>query len=135
MFFGSGVIRLGNDPELKFLQNSDPVVSFSAVVDQFKKGGEEQVTWARFKAFGDTARRLHTYVKKGHLVQVLEASLRPQKFATRDGVNVETFDFVIQSFRFLPNKKRESAESNGSESQENQESPNPPVVDSDEIPF
>lgn len=135
MFYGNGVIRLGGNPELKFLPNGDPVVTFSAVIEQFKKGGEEQVIWGRFKAFGDTARTLNNYLKVGHLLQVTEASLRPQKFETRDGVKVETFDFVIRSFKFLPNKKKEGGEPNGNESRENPEAPKPPVEDSDDVPF
>ena len=132
MLNACGVIRLGGDPELRFLQNGDPMVSFSAVVDSYKKGGEEVVTWARFKAFGETAKVLQTYLKRGHLLQVVDASIRPQKYTKNNGVAVETVDFVINAFRFLPNKKKEEPVDG---SAVNEEQSSAPVVSSDDIPF
>lgn len=136
MFIGSGVVRLGQTPDLKFMPNGQPVVTFSAVIDQFKKqNGDEVVTWGRFKAFGETAKTLHNYLKSGHLLQILEASLRTQKFNTREGTSVETFDFIIKSFKFLPNKKKEDDGTVESGAVKTEEQEIPPVESSDDIPF
>jgi single-stranded DNA-binding protein len=135
MLVANGVVRLGGNPDLRFMTNGDPVVSFSGVLDQYKKkNGEEVTVWGRFKAFGDTAKLLHTYLKCGHQLQILEASFSQNKFKNKDGVEVETWDFIVKSFKFMANKKRDS-ETNETGNNVSQETPDAPVEGGDEIPF
>ena len=62
--------RLGKDAELRTLQNSDKVLSFS-VADDIGWGEKKSTQWVSAALFGKRAESLEKYMTKGALVEVV----------------------------------------------------------------
>jgi single-strand DNA-binding protein len=96
--------RLGNDPEVKYTPNGQPVMSFSLAVDDSYKNGSgqkvERVTWFRCQIWGQRAESLSKYLHKGDQVFV-NGRFSAREWEAKDGsgkrtsleVNVFNLDF------------------------------------------
>src|SRR5262245_3423845 len=80
--------NLGKDPEIRYMQNGDPVANFSlATSEQWTdKGGQrqEKTEWHRVEVFGKTAQVVRDYCTKGKSVYI-EGSIRYDEWTDKDG--------------------------------------------------
>ena len=95
--------RLGNDPDVKAMQNGDKVVLFSlATSDRWKDkmSGEqkERTEWHRVVIYNEAIGRIaEQYLKKGSKV-FLEGQLQTRKWEDKDGIEKYTTEVVLQNF-------------------------------------
>jgi single-stranded DNA-binding protein len=127
--FASGVVRVGKKPVASNLPDGTLVVKFSAVIDSIGKGNEEKPVWGTFKVYGKRAEPIEKYVDKGHLIQVVQASIRMNEFETRDGIKVSAMEFIVNDYQLMPNLRRDSGPINVADSGE------PPVESTDDVPY
>jgi single-strand DNA-binding protein len=96
--------NLGRDPEMRRLNNGDPVVNFSVATSETwrdKASGErkERTEWHNVVIFNENlAKVAEQYLKKGSKVY-LEGQLQTRKYQDRDGNERSTTEIVLQRFR------------------------------------
>ena len=149
--------RLGNDPDVKAMQNGDKVVLFSlATSDRWKDkiSGEqkERTEWHRVVIYNEAIGRIaEQYLKKGSAVY-LEGQLQTRKWTDQQsGQDRYTTEVVVQRFkceltllgsRNEETKTQDNKIENNEFNQENQNKENilankdkiPDMID-DDIPF
>ena len=80
--------NVGRDPEIRYLQNGDPVANFSIATSErwTDKSGEKQerTEWHRVDVFGKTAEVVRDYVSKGKQLYI-EGTVRYEEWTDRDG--------------------------------------------------
>ncbi|MFZ4121304.1 MAG: single-stranded DNA-binding protein [Caulobacterales bacterium] len=95
--------NLGKDPEVRRLNNGDPVVNLSVATSESwrdKMSGErkEKTEWHRVVIFNDQlAKVAEQYLKKGSKVY-LEGQLQTRKYE-QNGVEKYSTEIVIQKYR------------------------------------
>jgi single-strand DNA-binding protein len=95
--------NLGKDPEVRRLNNGDPVVNLSIATSETwrdKQSGErkEKTEWHRVVIFNENiAKVAEQYLKKGSTVYI-EGSLQTRKYE-QNGVEKYTTEVVLQKYR------------------------------------
>jgi len=95
--------NLGKDPEVRRLQNGNPVVNLSVATSENwrdKTTGErkEKTEWHRVVIFSEgLAKVAEQYLKKGSKVY-LEGQLQTRKWTDKDGIEKYSTEIVLQGF-------------------------------------
>jgi len=100
--------NLGNDPEVRYMNNGDPVCSFSLATTESwkdKNTGEkkEQTEWHRVVVYGKLAEIIEKYSKKGSQLYV-EGRLRARKWTDAQDVLKTTVEIVANEVHILSNR-------------------------------
>ncbi len=96
--------NLGKDPEVRKLNNGDPVVNLSVATSENwrdKQSGErkEKTEWHRVVIFNENiAKVAEQYLKKGSTVYI-EGQLQTRKWTDQAGVEKYSTEVVLQKFR------------------------------------
>jgi len=99
-----GIVNLGRDPEVKYLQTGMAVCNFSgASTRNFKKNDEweEETEWTNFVAWGKQAERIGEQLRKGSGVYV-SGYLKTDKY-DKEGQTHYATKCVVQKIEFLYN--------------------------------
>lgn len=112
--------RLGQDPEVRYLQSGEPVCNISVACStqwKDKQTGEkkERTTWINYVAFGKLADIMSEYLKKGSKVY-LSGELRTRKWQAQDGQDRYTTEIVASELQML-GSRNDSQQGNGAQSQ------------------
>lgn len=129
--------NLGRDPEVRRLNNGEPVVNLSVATTESWKNkatGErqERTEWHKVVIFNENlAKVAEQFLRKGSSVY-LEGQLSTRKYADKDGVEKYSTEIVLQRYR-----GELTILSQGSEkAQDRQEASElPQVAETDAIPF
>ena len=95
--------NLGKDPEVRRMQNGNPVVNFSVATSESwrdKATGErkEKTEWHRVVIFSEgLAKVAEQYLKKGSKVYI-EGALQTRKWTDQGGVEKYSTEVVLQNF-------------------------------------
>ena len=95
--------NLGKDPEVRRMQNGNPVVNLSVATSESwrdKTTGEkkEKTEWHRVVIFSEgLAKVAEQYLKKGAKVY-LEGQLQTRKWTDKDGIEKYSTEIVLQGF-------------------------------------
>lgn len=105
--------RLTRDIELRQAGETS-VANFSLAVNRtFKRDGEPDADFFNCVALGKRAETLAQYVHKGNQLAI-EGHVQMGQYTNKDGVNVKTFDVMVDGFDFIGGKsenvEREKAE-------------------------
>lgn len=117
---------LGRDAELKYLNNGDPICSFSVADSQ---GRDKPTIWWRCSLFGKRGQSLASYLTKGQSVTVV-GTITEREWE-KDGVKQKSMDVRVSEIA-LQGGRRDA------ESQEERRAapkPAPAEDDFDEVPF
>ena len=76
--------NLGGDPEMRYMNNGDPVTSFS-VAANYKFGEKEETDWFRVSVFGRQAEACQQYLAKGRKVYV-QGRFHMEEYTDRNGI-------------------------------------------------
>lgn len=100
--------RLGQNPEVKFLQNGNAVANVSLATSEEwknKETGEPQkrVEWHRVKFFNRMAEIVGEYLKKGAQIYV-EGKLQTRKWQDNEGVERYTTEIIANEMQMLGGK-------------------------------
>lgn len=91
--------HLGNDAELKYLEDGTPLCDFSVAVNE-KRREEEIVMWVRCSLFGERAEKLATYLVKGKLVYV-RGRIRERTWDDDQGVTHTRWGLAVDDVQLL----------------------------------
>lgn len=124
--------NLGQDPEVKSLNNGGEVANFSLGVSESWKdkttGERKQKTeWVRVVIFGNLVSVVKNYLKKGSKVFV-SGKMQTRKWTDKDGAERYSTEIVLQGF----DSKLEMLDSKAKAETQNEQVPD--VVE-DEVPF
>ncbi|HEC8328486.1 TPA: single-stranded DNA-binding protein [Providencia rettgeri] len=136
--------RIGNDLELKYSAKGDAVLSISlAISKQYKDSQgkkQEKTTWVRLVAFRHHADFLKNYAKKGSSIRV-ESEYVERKWQDQNGADRYTSEFYITDVEITSGWSEQQSQQNnqqagwGQPQQPAQQSNEPPMDFSDDIPF
>ena len=96
--------RLTRDPELK--ETATIKVAYYGLAVQRKKkaeNGDYEVDFINCKAFGKNADFAQNYLHKGTKM-IVRGSIRTGKYTNKDGVQVNTFEVVVDDQEFAESK-------------------------------
>ena len=98
------VILLGNvgkDPEIRYMQNGDPVANLSIATSESWKNkqgeAQEKTEWHRVVMFGKLAGIVEQYVRKGTHLYV-EGKLQTRKWQDQSGQDRYSTEIVVDGF-------------------------------------
>ena len=95
--------RVGQDPEMRYTPNGDPVTSFSVATNRrYTVQGEqrEETQWFRVSAWNRLAENCNQYVVKGMRVYV-EGRLSVREYVSQDGQTRTSLDVRAFEVQFL----------------------------------
>lgn len=100
--------RLGQDPEVKYMQSGDAVANISLATSETwkdKKSGEkkEATEWHRLVMYGRLAEIAGEYLQKGSHIYV-EGKLKTRKWQDRDGNDRYTTEVQCNEMKMLGSK-------------------------------
>lgn len=125
--------NLGNDPELKNLDNGNSVCNASLATSESykdKNSGEKITTteWHNLQVWGKGAEIFQKFLNKGSKVYI-EGSIKTNKWQDKDGNDRYTTNINVKDFKFLDSKGESTQPNNQSPPQSNQNN------NDDDLPF
>lgn len=97
--------NLGADPEIRYMPSGDPIATIRLATtrrwrDRNSNERKEETEWHRVVFFGQTAKVVGEYLKKGSQIYV-EGRIRTQKWQGQDGQDRYTTEIVAESMNML----------------------------------
>jgi len=93
--------NVGRDPEVRYMQNGDPIMNFSLATTEKWKGRDgqqqEKTEWHRIEVFGALAKSLQQYITKGKQLFV-EGKLVTDEWTDKDGNKRQTAKVKLSGF-------------------------------------
>lgn len=119
--------HLGNDPDIRYLPNGDPVANFSIAVTESwkdKATGEkkEVTTWFRVNAFGKLAEICGQYLKKGAACMVV-GKIQSRKWTDKGNVERESWELKADTMQMLGGRSTEQAPAKSSNKDDDSDLP------------
>ena len=101
--------NLGNDPEMRYLNNGDLVANLSIATSESwsdKNTGEkrERTDWHRIVAYRRTAEIIGQYTRKGSKLYV-EGKLQTRKWTDNNGVDRYITEIIADSVQLLDSRR------------------------------
>ena len=125
--------NVGQDPELRYTPDGNPVANFSIAVNRRRKVGDEfkdETEWFNIECFSRTAENVNQYLSKGQKVYV-EGRFQSSEYVGQDGNQRKSFEVIANDVTFLSTKSEaEAINQNSGQNQVNSESK--PVESDDE---
>ena len=105
--------RLTRDVENRVTTNGTQVASFSLAVNSniYDKEGKCKTYFPNFKAFGNIAKILVNYTKKGSLIGV-EGELTTGEYENKDGKKVYITEVLVSKVELLGGRKEDNQNPN-----------------------
>ena len=88
--------NLGQDPDIRYSQNGDPIATFNLAF----RPSKERTGWIKVVCFNKTAEVAETYLHKGAKI-LLSATLDHNKWETDDGQQRSTIQLIANRVEFL----------------------------------
>ncbi len=124
--------NVGQDPELRYTPDGNPVANFSIAVNRRRRVGEEykdETEWFNIVCFSRTAENVNQYLTKGQKVYV-EGRFQSSEYVGQDGNQRKSYEVIANEVTFL--STRSEAESVNQNNPQNQEKPESKPADSDD---
>lgn len=116
--------NVGQDPELRYTPDGNPVANFSIAVNRRRRVGEEykdETEWFNIVCFSRTAENVNQYLTKGQKVYV-EGRFQSREYVGQDGNQRKSFEVIANEVTFLSTKNEaDSINQNTAQSTEKQE--------------
>lgn len=130
--------RLGQEPEIRFTKDGNPVANMSVATSKKFKGVEE-TEWHRVVCFGKLAGVIQEYVHKGDLVG-FDGELKTRKWQDAQGNDRYSTEIIAWKMDMLGSKRSDQPPAQGEDkpapAQEEAPKTEAPVDDGfDDIPF
>ena len=109
--------NLGQDPELRYLQDGTAVTNLSVAVNK-KRQGQKVTTWYRVSVFNAGAENVCKYLKKGSKVLVESSNLRVSLYTAKDGKPAASLEVTAERVVFLDSPEETGATNGGDDAGE-----------------
>lgn len=131
--------RFTRDPEIRYTQSGNPVVSFSLAVKRAYKNqaGEYEVDFINCVAWRRTAEIIAEHFKKGEMI-LINGKLHMEKYTDRENKEIVTWKVIVDAFSFLPKQEpdqRQIKDPNQETSSISHEEPFGQDTKDDNLPF
>ena len=123
--------RVGQDPEVRYSKNGNPVANLSVATTHSRKSGdgyEDETEWHKIVCFGSQAEFAKEYINKGNLVSVV-GRINTNKWQDKNGNTRSQKQIICRELNLYSSNK---SNNNQQETEDKQEQE---VDDNDEIPF
>lgn len=128
MLKASIIGNLGNDPELRYTANSQPLLRFNVASNGRKRtpGGEFQdyTEWVSVTVFGNRAETLGQYLKKGSRVYA-EGRLEASPWTDQQGQVRAGLQMIANEVQFMSSRDDDGHQGGGYNGQGNQQQRQP----------
>lgn len=94
---------IGNDPEMRYPEKDNPVAFFSLATNEKSGNGVEITEWHKLVAYGDTARFIERYVRKGTQLYV-EGRLSTREYQDRMKITRKRTEIIVSYFEIVGRK-------------------------------
>ena len=115
--------NVGQDPELRYTPDGNPVANFSIAVNRRRRVGEEykdETEWFNIVCFSRTAENVNQYLTKGQKVYV-EGRFQSNEYVGQDGNQRKSYEVIANEVTFLSSRSEaDTSNSNTSQSNEKQ---------------
>lgn len=91
---------VGNDPEIRYPEKDRPVAFLSLATKENAPNGIESTEWHRLVFFGDTAKIVERYVRKGSQLYV-EGKLATREYQDRMNINRKVTEIIVSFFEIV----------------------------------
>ena len=94
--------NVGQDPELRYTPDGNPVANFSIAVNRIRRVGEEykdETEWFNIIGFSRTAENVNQYLTKGQKVYV-EGRFQSSEYVGQDGNQRKSFEVIANEVTF-----------------------------------
>ena len=116
--------NVGQDPELRYTPDGNPVANFSIAVNRRRRVGDEykdETEWFNIVCFSRTAENVNQYLTKGQKVYV-EGRFQSSEYVGQDGNQRKYFEVIANEVTFLSTKNEaDSINQNAAQSTEKPE--------------
>ena len=116
--------NVGQDPELRYTPDGNPVANFSIAVNRRRRVGDEykdETEWFNIVCFSRTAENVNQYLTKGQKVYV-EGRFQSSEYVGQDGNQRKSFEVIANEVTFLSTKNEaDSINQNAAKSTEKPE--------------
>ena len=96
--------RLGKDPEVRYMPNSEAVCKFSVATSKSWKDNngqkQERTEWHNITMYRKLAEIAGQYLKKGSQVY-LEGKIQSRKYQGKDGIERTAYDIIVNEMKML----------------------------------
>ncbi len=112
--------NLGQDPELRYTANGNPIANFSIATSEVWKDkntgqNQERTEWHRILVFGKAAENAAEYLRKGSKVYI-EGMLNTRKWQDQAGIDRYTTEIKAHTVQYLDTRNNNQAEGQGRQS-------------------
>ena len=145
------IVRLGNDPEVRYTSNGGAVANFNVATNESWTGKDgqkqEKTAWHRVVVWGKLAELCGQYLSKGRQIYI-EGKLQTRDWTDKEGAKRYTTEIVAQNVQFLGGSSERGASNNasdfsgqgagasgGSEFEPHHMAEEPKSFSDDEVPF
>ena len=124
--------NVGQDPELRYTPDGNPVANFSIAVNRRRRVGDEykdETEWFNIVCFSRTAENVNQYLTKGQKVYV-EGRFQSSEYVGQDGNQRKSFEVIANEVTFLSTKNE--ADSINQNAAQSTEKPEASVTDNED---
>ena len=110
--FMTGLMRIGNDPVLRFTANNDPVIELNLAYNYGRKdeNGKFPTQWINATLWGSRAEKLAPYLTKGKQLYVVLNELHNETYTKKDGGQGTSLRARISELQFVDGRQEEQKE-------------------------
>ena len=98
----SGLVRIGSDPELRFIPSGKPVLTFSAA-SSTGYGDRQKTLWLR-ATYWNNAEKMKEFLVKGNQISIT-GELSQTEYQAKDGSTKTSLDLNVHSIDLIGSKK------------------------------
>lgn len=91
---------VGNDPEIRYPEKDKPIAYLSLATNEPPRNGVEVTEWHRLVFFGDNARIVERYVRKGTQLYA-EGRITTREYQDRMKINRQRTEIVVSFFEII----------------------------------
>lgn len=108
MFF-TGLVRIGNDPALRYTASNDPVIELNLAYNYGRKdeNGKYPTQWINATLWGSRAEKLSTYLTKGKQLYVVLGDLHNESYTKKDGGQGTSLRAKVTELQFVDARQEE----------------------------
>lgn len=91
---------VGNDPDVRYPEKDKPIAFLSLATNETSSGGVEITEWHRLVFFGETAKIVERYVKKGTQLYI-EGKLSTREYQDRMKITRKRTEIIVSFFEIV----------------------------------
>lgn len=98
---------VGSDPEIRYPEKDRPVAFCSLATNDIKPNGMESTEWHRLIFYGETAKIVERYVRKGTQLYV-EGKLSTREYQDRLNITRKITEIIVTFFEIVGKRNENS---------------------------